>query len=69
MIETLSQTDYEHERHFGSAGLVTHLDAKTIDAWRADEPRWAGKYWLFVRGDDKLWSLRPIYVITREKKK
>lgn len=69
MIETLSRTDYEQERHFGSAGPVSHLDAKTIDAWRVEEPRWAGKYWLFVRAEDRVWSLRPINVTVHDKKK
>lgn len=69
MIETLSRTDYEHERHFGSAGTVSQLDAKTIDTWRAKEPRWSGKYWLFVRSNDRVWSLHPINITARDRKK
>ncbi|MCU1642955.1 MAG: hypothetical protein JWN03_3230 [Nocardia sp.] len=68
MIDTLSRKDYEHERHFGSAGPVSHLDAQTIAAWRAGTPQWLGKYWLFVRADDRVWSLHPINVATRDKK-
>ncbi|MFI1919293.1 hypothetical protein [Nocardia sp. NPDC020380] len=69
MIDTLSRSDYEHERHFGSAGPVSQLDTKTIDAWRANEPEWTGKYWLYVRGDDRVWSLHPINVSARDKTK
>ncbi|MFJ4651034.1 hypothetical protein ACIP5Y_07150 [Nocardia sp. NPDC088792] len=69
MIETLSRGDYEQQRHFGAAGPVSQLAGKTIDAWRTAEPRWSGKYWLFVRAEDRVWSLHPINVTARDKKK
>ncbi|NNH70984.1 hypothetical protein HLB23_14115 [Nocardia uniformis] len=67
MIDTLSREDYEQAAHFGSAGPASHLDEHTVTAWRRDIDGWSGKHWIFLPGEDGVWTLRPLNVNNRKR--
>lgn len=67
MIDTISREEYEQAVHFGSAGPASDLSEQAITDWRRDAQGWSGKYWIFLRGDDGVWALRPLNVTGRKR--
>ena len=64
VVDSIERAEFVRREHLGTAGPISTLpDEEAIGRWRADYPRWRGRYWTYIADNDGVvLRLRPVNV-------